>query len=246
MRIYRPRGSMQWRLAIGGTTLALTACCCGLMLLTPGRQPSDAGRTTLPARPVDTVEVTATPLPLTATMTLEPPTATVEVTATPLPPTATAVPTRAPTPTPVSSALIARAANIRSGPGTGYAVIGSLEAADRVVIEGRNDDGDWYRLAGYGGEAWVSGSLVLDPPGGLPVYPAPSLPMATPVPARSNPVVIPPATTGCDCSGDIYNCSSFGSWSDAQGCFAYCLQTTGYDVHRLDQNNDGVACESMR
>lgn len=55
----------------------------------------------------------------------------------------------------------------------------------------------------------------------------------------------PPDAPVCDCSGNIYDCSSFATHSAAQACFAYCWQVAGRDVHRLDGDGDGIACESL-
>lgn len=49
----------------------------------------------------------------------------------------------------------------------------------------------------------------------------------------------------CLCSGDLYNCSDFQTQAAAQACFDFCLQVTGIDIHRLDRDNNGVACESL-
>jgi micrococcal nuclease len=53
----------------------------------------------------------------------------------------------------------------------------------------------------------------------------------------------PTPTAVCDCSDDKYNCADFSSHSAAQACFNYCMEQTGMDIHRLDGNNDGMACE---
>ena len=50
----------------------------------------------------------------------------------------------------------------------------------------------------------------------------------------------------CDCSGDLLNCSSFASWEDAQACYLHCSFLGKGDIHRLDLNKDGFACDSMR
>lgn len=50
---------------------------------------------------------------------------------------------------------------------------------------------------------------------------------------------------GCSCSGDSYNCGDFGSQSSAQSCFNSCMNAGAGDIHKLDGNNDGVACESL-
>lgn len=69
------------------------------------------------------------------------------------------------------------------------------------------------------------------------------VPTQTPQPpATSTPQ--PPA--GCSiCSYDAYNCSDFKRQRDAQACYDYCMTMVGYDVHRLDSDGDGVACESL-
>jgi len=47
----------------------------------------------------------------------------------------------------------------------------------------------------------------------------------------------------CDCSDDIYNCSDFNNQVAAQYCFSYCQKQKKGDVHNLDGDNDGRACE---
>ena len=70
--------------------------------------------------------------------------------------------------------------------------------------------------------------------------PAPT-PTITPTPWRPPPTPIPT----CDCSGDIYNCPDFTTQAAAQACYDYCMQEVGYDVHKLDRDGDGMACEEL-
>jgi hypothetical protein len=70
------------------------------------------------------------------------------------------------------------------------------------------------------------------------------LPTNTPIPLPTNTVPPPPPAAVCDCSGNLYNCSDFSTHSQAQACFNYCSPIAG-DVHALDRNNDGNACESL-
>jgi hypothetical protein len=50
----------------------------------------------------------------------------------------------------------------------------------------------------------------------------------------------------CSCSSNLYNCADFSSHADAQACYDYC-KAQGYgDIHRLDSNKDGNACESLK
>lgn len=56
----------------------------------------------------------------------------------------------------------------------------------------------------------------------------------------------PPAPAGCfTCAYDALNCSDFPTQASAQACFQYCLTVTGIDIHRLDGDNDGRACEHL-
>lgn len=47
------------------------------------------------------------------------------------------------------------------------------------------------------------------------------------------------------CIADIYNCSDFATHAQAQDAYEFCLESVGKDVHRLDGDNDGHACESL-
>lgn len=63
-------------------------------------------------------------------------------------------------------------------------------------------------------------------------------PTPTPSPTPSTPAV-------CDCSGNIYNCGDFATQAAAQACYDYCVSLGCGDIHRLDGDNDGQACESL-
>ncbi len=49
----------------------------------------------------------------------------------------------------------------------------------------------------------------------------------------------------CLCDSDRYNCSDFPTHAAAQACFDYCVSLGVGDIHRLDRDNNGVACESL-
>ena len=57
-------------------------------------------------------------------------------------------------------------ANLRSGPGTEFPVIGGTITGDALTIVGRNADASWYRLNNGG---WVLGRLVANPPANVDV-----------------------------------------------------------------------------
>lgn len=60
--------------------------------------------------------------------------------------------------------------------------------------------------------------------------------LATQPSSQNNPV--------CSCNGDTYNCKDFSSHSSAQECYEYCISQNTGDIHRLDGDNDGIACEN--
>lgn len=73
-----------------------------------------------------------------------------------------------------------------------------------------------------------------------PTATATATPSATPTPtATTNPAA------PCPCDGDTLNCSDFETQPEAQACFDYCVSIGRGDIHKLDQNNDGDACESL-
>ena len=47
-----------------------------------------------------------------------------------------------------------------------------------------------------------------------------------------------------DCSSNVYNCDDFSTHEEAQLVFEYC-GGIGNDIHRLDGDEDGIACESL-
>jgi hypothetical protein len=49
----------------------------------------------------------------------------------------------------------------------------------------------------------------------------------------------------CSCSRDTYNCSAFGTHAQAQAVYNCCRNKGRGDPHRLDEDNDGQACESL-
>lgn len=61
----------------------------------------------------------------------------------------------------------------------------------------------------------------------------------------TRPTAIGASSSGiCSCSGDNLNCIDFSNQPDAQACYDFCIQKGAGDINRLDQDNDGIACES--
>ncbi len=127
------------------------------------------------------------------------PTATVSqpLTFTPSPsptPTPTKVATSTPSLTPTSEPMVtikARTLRVRSGPGTEYDVVARLEEGDRVMVQGKNERGDWLKiLLSDDREGWVATEFVEITVGAeaIPVVdtpPPPTKPPESPTPAET-------------------------------------------------------------
>jgi hypothetical protein len=50
-------------------------------------------------------------------------------------------------------------------------------------------------------------------------------------------------TSNCSCANNTYNCKDFATQREAQACYDHCLSIVGYDIHWLDDDDDGRACE---
>lgn len=54
---------------------------------------------------------------------------------------------------------------------------------------------------------------------------------------------ITPVSGLCPCNGDTMNCSDFRNQKAAQACYDHCKSQGFGDIHRLDRDKDGKACE---
>lgn len=152
-------------------------------------------------------------------------------------PPATSVPTRRATSRPNNTISVSPASgtlyvnapsgsvNIRSGPGTEYGILGQVSHRDEIVLNGVS--GSWYRINYNGGNGWISRSLT----------------------SLSRPAAISTGGTGgqtatCECGYNAYNCTGANTPpGGAQACYEYCISIGRGDIHDLDRDNDGYACE---
>ena len=49
----------------------------------------------------------------------------------------------------------------------------------------------------------------------------------------------------CLCSDDYMNCDDFETQEEAQECFDFCMEQDFGDVHGLDKDGNGLACETL-
>jgi Tol biopolymer transport system component/LysM repeat protein len=111
-------------------------------------------------------------------------------------------------------------ANLRSGPGTDYPVVGQVAEGEQVSATGKSADGSWLMVESSqapGGVAWVSAALIAPVDVGVPVVQTPpdeatatpeSNPSAPPV-AVSNAITLtlvsgPTSFEQSDASGELY------------------------------------------
>lgn len=72
----------------------------------------------------------------------------------------------------------------------------------------------------------------------------------TPIASKSSNVAVPALSAGAEsagaysCSANIYNCTSFKTHAEAQAAYEACGGPAS-DIHKLDQDGDGNACETL-
>lgn len=131
--------------------------------------PTSTASASITPQPAATAKL-ETPKPIMVSPTATPKPTMVSPTETPAPTTILATPTSAPQPT-LSPTPVARSnANLRSGPGLDYPIVGGVAAGTPLDIVARTDAGDWLLLADG---AWISASLVDN---------VPSVPIADAIP----------------------------------------------------------------
>jgi uncharacterized protein YraI len=110
-----------------------------------------------PTQPKAEQQPTATVAPAVAEATPEPAQPPAEATATPAPTEAPTATEAAPEP---EFTVNSQTVNVRSGPGTNYAIIGKLAQGERRPLLGTNNAGDWWQFDYDGRQGWVSGQNV--------------------------------------------------------------------------------------
>ena len=147
-----------------------------------------------PPEPMATFTPVAEPTPTRTPWLKNTPTFTPQVLPTPTP---TATVTPVPSPTPMPAYVVNNAANIRSGPGTDFKVVGSRNQGHVLNPLARTNDGQWIQI-GVGKWIWsglVTGNIErIAVTHNIPILPTP-IPTATLLP-------ITQTQTAGDCSSD--------------------------------------------
>lgn len=175
----------------------------------PALRPELTVSVTASATPVGTSAVTPTQAPTMTATASATPTATASVT-----PSRTPTPSVSPTPTiaasptatflaPCTFTVVPASINLRSGPGTGYAIIGYGFAGETFTVIARHSSGLWYQLQREEAEPWAAASVgTLS--GDCAALPALDLPLregttgasVTPTPVLPGGATVSPAPAG--------------------------------------------------
>ncbi|WP_423226629.1 SH3 domain-containing protein [Candidatus Amarolinea aalborgensis] len=84
--------------------------------------------------------------------------------------------------------IVSQEANVRSGPGTTYGVLGKATAGQRFEIVGRNTDSSWWQVLYIGKKGWVAASIVKTAGPTNQVAVATDIPKPPPPPATAIPL----------------------------------------------------------
>ncbi len=133
--------------------------------------------------------------------------------------------------------------NVRSGPGTEYALVGQMAKGATAAVRGKSADGAWWQIdypSAPGGLGWVFGDLAQANPAaaGVAVASAPPLPTSPPViPSPVLPTATP-APTERPCN------ASMAEWFGKDPRYPFCVAKvmTWYDnqdgAHRYENGHD--------
>lgn len=139
-----------------------------------------------------------------------------------------------------SGPTTARNANLRSGPGTNFAVVGSAQANQPLELTGRSADGAWYQLRTG---SWINAALVQDAPADLAVVTAPETAPASAAPAPPTQPAAPAQPQNCDPSYPTVCIPPAPPDLDCPQIPYRRFEVIGADPHRFDGDHDGVGCE---
>jgi hypothetical protein len=184
--------------------------------------------------------------PATATVAPTPDTAVADPVATE--PAASPTPPVTPAAAEATLTVTDAAVNVRSGPGTGFDLVGLATAGDRFAVTGKSAAGDWWQICCLADQpGWVFGALatvangdavpvVAEAIAEVPAAPAAETPAATPAPTPtpvSEPAVAAPAPDPSASSAGYFDPNA-----------AY--QIVHLKVLGLDENNGGIRDSSAQ
>ncbi len=156
-------------------------------------------------------------------------------------PASTSTPTSTPTPIPTVEEVKTTPipyviggvgdTQLYKGPGDKYEQISTLIMGQTADVVARTSDSSWIKIVIPEGFAWAAAKSTIF-----------SFNLAD-IPVDDSLPILHEGIAVCDCSTDKFNCPDFSDVGAAQGCFDYCQAIGRGDIHGLDGDNDGLACE---
>jgi len=123
-------------------------------------------------------------------------------------------------------AIVTQDANLRSGPGVSFSILGVVLGGRMVNVSGQSIDARWLQLDNG---VWIAASLI----------------QRTTTAPSQRPALLPTSSAVCACDRDRYNCTDFANLREAQRCANYCASQNLGDVHTMDLNQNGLVCENI-
>ena len=124
-----------------------------------------------------------------------------------------------------------------------YVYVGGLFVNEQLVRDG------WARSARYPPDTAFADHFdrlaAQAQAAGLGCWPTGAFGGGAPAPTQPSGAGAAPPAAVCECSANLYNCSDFSTHRQAQACYEYCLSLGAGDVHSLDGDADGIACERL-
>lgn len=206
----KPPGRLRQLLPIGGILLIACLALCVVLSIFPQAKPA----TPVAIAPSTPRAVTALPnetqiaAKVYSTLTSVAPTAILEQTLAPTP----LVQNIAPSETSAILGIVRENLRVRQGPGTTFAVIGSLKQGETVAIIGKNEALDWFQID----RGWVAATFV-DVTGNLAKVPVKQVAQQTAIPTsatttQSTPIVSSQCPQGC--MSELPGCAIKGNISN--------------------------------
>jgi len=131
---------------------------------------------------------------------------------------------------------------IYGGPDVRVGEIGQISTTRTIKLIGKKGD-TWVAFNFNGSKGWIQ-EYFLEIDGNHLRLPEISYSLATVIPTPYEKTYGENlVASDCICTHNAYDCKDFQSQILAQFCFYHCMKLVGQDIHWLDDDNDGKACE---
>jgi uncharacterized protein YraI len=171
-----------------------------------------------------------------------------------LTPTLALTPTATSTPVTQAQLTVTDLANIRSGPDTSFALLGSANAGQTFPVTGKNAAGDWWQICCIDQQAgWIFGALAqVQAADSVPIIDEPTQPTPAPVAQANEPATATPAPEIAapeeppPTEAPVVTVPQFGEGSAGNFDPNAQYQIVHFKVRGLEENNGGIRDSSSQ